>query len=218
VHSRFYRRPSDFAGQSVLVVGSFASGSDLSRQLASLNLGHYHPSGEPLTPTESPTHHDNGSGSTPDLHAIPRFTKTFISSSNSIQAPPPTDAPPRLWQVYITHVPLVSHIDPSGLIHFQAPSNDLPPPEPIRGVDTIIFATGYNFALPFCKISDEPWKNTRVLDRAIGAVERDGGDEREEGGMKGLTMTDLDELTLFLEGDRSIAFPVLREYIRDLSR
>jgi hypothetical protein len=37
-HSRFYRSPDQHAGKTVLIVGSFASGSDLSRQIASLNL------------------------------------------------------------------------------------------------------------------------------------------------------------------------------------
>jgi hypothetical protein len=82
-------------------------------------------------------------------------------------------------------------------------------------VDTIIFATGYNFSLPFCKITDYPWSNAayRVLDEAIQPEERAGGKEEEAGGMKGLSMDKLDELMLFLRADigRSIAFPTLRE-------
>jgi hypothetical protein len=38
IHSREFRRASDFEGQTVLVVGSFSSGSDITRLLGSLNL------------------------------------------------------------------------------------------------------------------------------------------------------------------------------------
>jgi hypothetical protein len=82
-------------------------------------------------------------------------------------------------------------------------------------VDTIIFATGYNFSLPFCKITDYPWSDPKyqVLDEVIQPGEREGGREGEVGGMKGLSMDKLDEVMLFLEADegRSIAFPALRE-------
>jgi len=84
-------------------------------------------------------------------------------------------------------------------------------------VDTIIFATGYNFSLPFCKITDYPWSDTKyqVLDEVIQEEERDGGRKGELGGMKGLSMDKLDEVMLFLEADegKSIAFPALREYL-----
>jgi hypothetical protein len=48
------------------------------------------------------------------------------------------------------------------------------------------------------------------LDEVIREDEREGGDRWEIGGVKGLHMVGLDELLLFLEEDRSIAFPGLR--------
>jgi hypothetical protein len=78
-------------------------------------------------------------------------------------------------------------------------------------IDIIIFATGYNFALPFCKETDAPWNKTKILDGTIHQVERAGGREGDVGGMKGLGVDSLDELLLFLKDDQSIAFPVLRE-------
>lgn len=108
------------------------------------------------------------------------------------------------WDEHITRVPLVDRVE-GGKICFAGR-------EPLEGVDTIIFATGYNFALPFCKRSDRPWCERMVLDTEIRDEERQGGEKRDVGGIKGLMQKDLDGLFLFLEGDRSIAFPVLREY------
>lgn len=185
MHSIYYLRPEDYRSRTILVVGSFASGSDLARQLASLNLDKYTPGGTPLS--------TNGEG----------FTKVYVSCSS----PPETNDP---WTPYITYLPLISHLSPEGTIIFQDDQN-------LEGVDTIIFATGYNFSLPFCKITDHPWANStyRVLDEVIMPEERDGGKEDERGGMKGLSMVGLDELMLFLEADvgRSIAFPTLRELL-----
>ena len=79
----------------------------------------------------------------------------------------------------------------------------------LNDIDVIIFATGYNLALPFCKIVDEPWSDTRILDGFIGADE--SGDEADKGGMRGLAVQGLDELMLFLDGDRSISFPTIRK-------
>lgn len=102
----------------------------------------------------------------------------------------------------------MSHVGQDGSIVFQEDA------EPLRGVDTMIFATGYNFSLPFCKATDSPWDEMRILDDQIRPGERDGGFEEEVGGMKGLGMEGLDPLLMFLENDpsRSIAFPVLRTY------
>jgi hypothetical protein len=123
----------------------------------------------------------------------------------SCSSPPETND---LWTPYITYLPLISHLSPEGTIIFQDDQN-------LEGVDTIIFATGYNFSLPFCKITDHPWSDPtyQVLDGVIQPEERAGGKEEEAGGMKGLSMDKLDELMLFLRANvgRSIAFPTLRE-------
>ena len=174
LHSRFYRRPEDYTGQTVMVIGSFASGSDLSRQLASLNLG----------PSKPPT-------------------KVYLSSSpgpNNYAPPPGPGDAPQPWRDHMNRVNLISHVSgpsserPKGVIHFQDGAE-------VNDVDVMIFATGYRFSLPFCHLSDAPWKDHPPLD---GRVE--GGD-----GCSGLAMKELDDLMLFRRGDRTISFPVLRE-------
>jgi hypothetical protein len=177
LHSIYYLRPTDYISRTILVVGSFASGSDLARQLASLNIGEYEPNSS-----------EEG------------YTKVFVSCST-----PPESIDP--WTPYITYLPLISH--------FQGGQIVLEDGKEVQ-VDTIIFATGYNFSLPFCKITDYPWSDPRyqVLDEVVQPGERDDGREGEVGGMKGLSMDKLDEVMLFLGADegRSIAFPALREY------
>jgi hypothetical protein len=157
-------------------VGSFASGSDLARQLASLNIGKY----EPDSTEEG-------------------YTKVYVSCST-----PPDSIDP--WTPYITYLPLISYCQDGTMV--------LEDGQEVK-VDTIIFATGYNFSLPFCKITDYPWSDPRnqVLDEVIQPGEREGGREGEVSGMKGLSMDKLDEVMLFLQADegRSIAFPALRE-------
>lgn len=178
LHSIYYLRPSDYISQKILVVGSFASGSDLARQLASLNIGKY----EPNSTEEG-------------------YTKVYVSCST----PPETVDP---WTPYVTYLPLISHLDSSGGIVLDNG-------EMVEGVETIIFATGYNFSLPFCKTIDYPWSDPeyQVLDEIIQSEEREGGRKAEVGGMKGLSMDKLDEVMLFLQADggMSIAFPTLRE-------
>ena len=178
MHSIYYLRPADYISRTVLVVGSFASGSDLARQLASLNIDKY----EPNSDKEG-------------------YTKVYVSCST----PPDTIDP---WTPYITYLPLMDHIQEDGTIVLQDQRT-------VKRVDTIIFATGYNFSLPFCKFTDYPWSDRKfqVLDEVIQVEEREDGREREAGGMKGLSMDKLDQVMLFLEADqgKSIAFPALRE-------
>ena len=82
----------------------------------------------------------------------------------------------------------------------------------LDSIDTVIFATGYNNSLPFCKVDDLPWRSQALLDEVITAEERVGGDVWEVGGLRGLRMRGMDELQLFMQNDRSIAFLGLREY------
>jgi hypothetical protein len=202
-----------------MVVGSFASGGDISRQLGSLNVGKYTTSGEPIitTPTSTEVEGDDTTPS-PRAGSGSGFTKVWCSmSSPTANTPDPSD-PNEPFAKYITFVPLISHLEspsplyPSGRIHFQLHEGEQH--APVEGVDTIIFATGYNYHLPFCKAGDEPWSGHRMLDNVVREGEREGGKQDEEGGMKGLGVKGLDELLMFLEGDRSIAFPALREYGR----
>lgn len=197
IHSLYYLRPQDYVGKTVLVVGSFASGSDIARQIASLNIGKYDPHGRPLTPAA-----EEGEGG---------FTRVYVSCSGGSPSPGfanSPDDPTTPWMKYISYRPLISHIDhQSGAIVFQDEGGTL------DGIDTLLYATGYNFSLPFCKARDHPWDGIRILDETIGPGERTGGADSEEGGLKGLCMEGLDPLLLFLEDDRSrsIAFPTLRK-------
>ena len=202
LHSRFYRRPEDYEGEIVLVVGSFASGSDVSRQLASLNLKSSESKIDPLRSPPTP----------PDDDLRPLQTRVYQSSSpgpSSYSMPPGPGDPTQQWREYITPVPLISHISPSsrehprGLIHFQDGSE-------VDDVDVIIFATGYSFSLPFCRSSDRPWTTQSLLERAIEDHDERINDEPEYG-VKGLAMKELDGLMLFLDGDRTISFPALRK-------
>ncbi|ODO04555.1 hypothetical protein I350_05159 [Cryptococcus amylolentus CBS 6273] len=203
VHSRYYHSPPLLAPKTILIVGSFASGGDISRLVAGYNLDKYSPSGEPL-----PGQSGEGEG----------FVKIYVSSSGATMFSPASES---AWGKYLKQKPLVSHIDPpspthpKGVIHFQPPPSSeegTPAPvsdEPIDDVDLILFATGYNFAYPFFKSTDQPWDGKSVVDGVIREEERQGGDEREVGGLKGLTPRNLDELLMFHKGDRSLAFLVL---------
>lgn len=203
LHSRYYRRPEDYTGKTVLVVGSYASGSDLSRQLASLNIGKYASTGQKLS--------EEGT-LTPETESDESFTKVYISSSSVPEdKPTPPEFPAQPWKPFIHHVPLVSHISPPSPAHPRGAVHFKDDREVVDDIDVIIFATGYNFSLPFCKAKDQPWATKPVLDGIISDEERVGGRESDIGGLKGLGMKNLDELMLFLDGDRSIAFPVLRK-------
>lgn len=171
------------------MLGSGNSGSDIVRHLAFLNTDHYLPSGETI-------HSESA-------EAPPPFTTVYHSITGANRGGYNADSDP--WTPYIRTLTLISHISPDSNIHLIDGTV-------LEGIDTIIFATGYNNSLPFAKVTDEPWKSQRVLDGVIGLEERsDGGDQSEIGGLKGLHMRGLDELLLFLKDDRSIAFPGLRK-------
>lgn len=200
-----------------MVVGSFASGSDVARQIAGLNVGKYDVSGQrlPLTP-------DSEDGMATSSTSAAGYTRVYQSSSGIANKHSAVDDEyPQPWKKFIHDVPLISHISSTtdtkskGIINFKPPpwsSDSIHPP--IDDVDVIIFATGYNFAYPFFKADDPPWNEKRMLDGIIQLGEREGGEESDSGGLKGLGMKDLDELLLFLKDDRSIAFPALREFFR----
>lgn len=173
----------------MLVLGSGNSGSDIVRHLSSLNLEHYTASGQPK---ELEREAGSDQGFTTVYHSITGANRAGYNSA--------TDA----WAPYIRTVGLISHIESGHRIHLVDGTV-------LEGIETIIFATGYNNCLPFAKNTDEPWRSLSILDGVIQPGERaDGGDVSEVGGLKGLHMQGLDPLLLFLENDRSIAFPGLR--------
>ncbi|RXK41849.1 hypothetical protein M231_00848 [Tremella mesenterica] len=359
LHSRYYHKPEDYRGKTVLVVGSSASGQDTSRHLASLNLPSHlrilargEPSSSkipltPISPNSSTSLHVSSplEGNDSDLENTSRgdvlekdtsgltsssidfepevrridiksdqqgvnvgldredeveeeevereilptdenYTKVYLSVTPQTAFSLSSEQP---WSKHMNLVSIISHISPpsvhhpKGVIHFKQSTNcpngviqdeehidqsragvhiDSPedgihidsskdeihndhsqdgihidhskdgiqtfkqidnPKETIQTIDSeskptendlsdidvIIFATGYYCSLPFCKVTDEPWKSQRLLDGTIEAGEREGGWEEEEGGMKGFMMKNLDALLLFLRNDRSVAFPLL---------
>lgn len=184
LHSRWFRRGSDFRGRSVLVVGSFASGYDVARMIAAQN---YESDSGQLTPGEK------------DYH-----TKVYQSSTKGDVR----GAHAQPWDRYIDSRPVISQIEPAegegkGVIHFSDGTC-------ISDVDTIIYATGYYLSYPFLKVADRPWSNPafRVVEDVIDAVE---ASPKDQGGLKALSVSALDGLFLFLERDRTIAFLGLRK-------
>ena len=86
----------------------------------------------------------------------------------------------------------------------------------LEDVDAILFATGYVFALPFCKRSDAPWRDDvkdhqEILSGVLGEEEKGELGQWETGGLKGQGMRTegMDELLMFRRGDRSLVFPGL---------
>ncbi|KAJ9105026.1 hypothetical protein QFC19_003657 [Naganishia cerealis] len=234
MHSRWYRRPEDFIGKNVLVVGSFASGSDIARELASLNL----PSSalpESMTaykvrrpadqePGRSGKHEEQEMGIYPTLDNE-RKIRVYQSSSQTpnmftsgLAADTEDDARP--WLRLIEQRPLIDRIEtPSqtsnsnqataSVIYFKDGSS-------LTGIDVVIFATGYLYYYPFFKNTDYPWnqESDRVLDGVIEDVDvdveaRQGRSDR--GGLQGLGMRQMDSLMLFLKNDRSMAMIGLRK-------
>lgn len=134
-----------------------------------------------------------------DVHVSCSAPSAFSVDPNDTSTP---------WGKYVTYHPLIDHIAPlditDSIIHFDNGTT-------LQGVNTIIYASGYNFALPFAKSADLPWCNTPLFDKKIKEGERKNGEKWEEGGLKGSGVNGLDPLMLFLENDSSICFPVLRE-------
>jgi hypothetical protein len=192
--------------QRVLVVGSFASGSDVSRELASVSL----PADslpESMQLARERNHQDH-----PDVLSEGSI-KVFQSSSllpNDMSSfgKEATDKTP--WIKLIEHKPLIERIE-NDAIHFNDGST-------LKDIDVIIFATGYYYQFPFFKTTDYPWtqEDDRVCDETIGDVDViDQINRWEKDGLQGLAIKGLDELKLFLKNDRTCAFIALRESWRN---
>jgi len=133
------------------------------------------------------------------LHPL---TKVYVSSSGDTSyAGREGD-----WAKYIEDVPLITSIKGNEIVVQGAAEGE--EEKRLSGVDVVIFATGYWYALPFCHVGDQPWNEVRVLSDVKN---------KEEGGIRGFHMDNLDSLQLFLANDRSIAFPTLREFTRLLT-
>lgn len=118
----------------------------------------------------------------------------------------PKDDPSQPWGKYITYHPLISSIS-SSTVNFADESK-------LEGVDAILFATGYVFALPFCKREDAPWNEAEtesLLKETVKKEDKSEVGQWEAGGLKGQGMRTegMDELLMFRKGDRTLAFPGL---------
>jgi hypothetical protein len=183
-------------------VGSFASGSDVARELASVAL----PTDslpESMQLARKRNHHDH-----PDV-APKGKVEVFQSSSmlpNDMSSFGKEATEKSPWIKLIEHRPLIEKME-GGVIYFNNGST-------LENIDVIIFATGYYYFFPFFKTSDYPWseQDNRVCDETVGEVDVvDEINGWEKDGLQGLAMQGLDELKLFLKADRTCAFIALRE-------
>jgi hypothetical protein len=183
------------------VVGSFASGSDVARELASVQI----PTAD--LPESMQLARKRNHLSHPD---VPAEGKVEVFQSSSML---PNDMSPygkkeekgQPWTRFIQHRPLIEKIE-GGVIHFKDGST-------LEDIDVIIFATGFYYQLPFAKSEDAPWNEKRVCEETVGDVDvLDEVNGWEKGGIQGLAIKELDEIKLFLKGDRTCALIALREY------
>jgi len=183
-------------------VGSFASGSDVARELASVAL----PTDclpESMQLARKRNHHDH-----PDV-APKGKVEVFQSSSmlpNDMSSFGKEATEKTPWIKLIEHRPLIEKIE-GGVVHFNNGST-------LENIDVIIFATGYYYYFPFFKATDYPWneQDKRVCDETVDEIDIvDEINGWEKDGLQGLAMQGLDELKLFLKADRTCAFIALRE-------
>lgn len=202
LHSRWYRRPGQYRGKRILVVGAYASGSDVARELASNDL----PSDvlpESMQQARSRLQHAH-----PEDFPDPS-PRTTVYQSSSMK---PNDLtshsldPNKPWTSLIEHKVLVEKIETRqgnpSTIHFKDGTT-------LTDIDLIIFATGYLYYFPFCKSGDAPWNKNKIVDDVIKPLDLPsikGRNEWQVDGIQGLGMRGLDELMLFLKNDRTCAF------------
>ena len=164
------------------MVGSFASGSDVARELASVRV----PTSD--LPESMQLARKRNHSSHPDV-PIQGNVDVFQSSSmlpNDMSPYGKKEDEKQPWTKFIQHRPLIDRIE-DDVIHFKDGTT-------LEDVDVIIFATGYYYYLPFCKSEDAPWNEKRVCDETVRGVDV------------------LDEIKVFLKDDRTCAFIALRGY------
>jgi hypothetical protein len=196
-----------------MVVGSFASGSDVAREIASIDI----PTSKLPQSMQDARHRDldNFPSLPREEHGKIEGPLTKVYQSSSMQ---PNDMSPGMvkddskpWLELIEHRPLIEkieNVDEKSVIHFNDGTT-------VENIDVIIFATGYLYYFPFFKSTDFPWNTKAVCEQHIEAVDvMDDRDKWEVDGLQGLGMREVDDLKIFLEGDRTCAFIGLRECSR----
>ena len=183
------------------MVGSFASGSDVARELSSVQV----PTSD--LPESMQLARKRNHSSHPDV-PIQGNVDVFQSSSmlpNDMSPYGKKEDEKQPWTKFIQHRPLIDRIE-DDVIHFKDGTT-------LEDVDVIIFATGYYYYLPFCKSEDAPWNEKRVCDETVRGVDvLDEINGWEKDGIQGLAMKGLDEIKVFLKDDRTCAFIALRGY------
>ncbi|KAK0554376.1 monooxygenase [Tilletia horrida] len=166
LHSAWYRTPTVFRGQSVLVVGNNSSGMDIARELHGKVVRDFDGREEWIA----------------DAHAQPPRTGVKVRQSvEDITKPPPMDYDPRdeaspEWSKAIEVVPRISRIERAQDDESSHGRVILEDGRVLDDVDTIIFATGFSYEFPMLDQSLAPFDEAPVMlpppDSKLSAVEQ----------------------------------------------
>ncbi|TIB97765.1 FAD/NAD(P)-binding domain-containing protein [Wallemia mellicola] len=137
-HSRFYESAEQFRGKSCVVIGSRASGYDISREIAWLDC--------------SPEHGQSPYNSVKENPGLP--STRIIQSRRSPPKYEWKEERPR-WLDKIEQRGEVVGTHGRSVIYADGHVD--------HGIDVIIFGTGYTYTYPFMRPTDEPWKSNSVF-------------------------------------------------------
>ncbi|WFD34840.1 monooxygenase [Malassezia cuniculi] len=192
MHSAWYRYPLGFRGKKVLVIGSFSSGTDVSRELCGGIVRSFEGSDEwNRQAAENP----------------PGTGVTVYHSYRNLEKGPPLDYDPRDpnspdWCRRINVVGPLDHVDDSGKVVLQDGT--------ALDIDVIVWATGFWRALPYIDHESEPFASHPITAKPGAGVHYYEGGERpgisaspEVGGAS--CTTNLDDWQLFYQPDKSLA-------------
>lgn len=132
LHSAWYRTPTDFRGQRIVVVGSNSSGCDITRELMGGTVREF--------PVVNEWQRDT-------LQDPPRTQVEVFQSYHNPDEPPPMDYDPRdpqapAWCKRIQVVGPITHVDTDGALVLQDGTR-------LANIDTIVWATGFLYQVPF---------------------------------------------------------------------
>lgn len=191
-----------------MVVGSYASGSDLARQLASLNLADNQPPTKVYVSSSGDTSYATRDGDwakyVTDVPIIRRVDGNRIELEDGRIM---DDVDVVVFATgYYYSLPFCKRAD--------QPWNEVPVLDEEIDAD---LANGHNAAEDAVEHGHltEPGNSAANGHSEVNGHAREsanGHSKRDAGGLRGFRMDNLDPLQLFLSGDRSIAFPSLRTY------
>lgn len=188
-HSAWYRTPTPFRGQRVLVVGNFSSGTDITRELCGGSVRTF-PGSEQWQI---------------DAAQQPPATGTVVYQSYlRPDLPPPLDYDPRdpdspEWCRRINVVGPIDHVDPDGTLVFRDSTR--------LCVDTIVWATGFWRSVPMIDQKLPPFDHDPLVAPPGHAVASAASvpvcANTDVQGTSSLT--NLDDWQIFYEPDNSLA-------------